>query len=348
MPISETAIFDFAKACVCIIMVLAYLLLFAVFLRASMNRYFFTVLVVVPVFAISKKPFKEAFPNNPLTAKILYTYFNQSLQIHNQSAPGQPLPAPAVKQIALGVNANIEVVNISKLAITLETRIFDRNVDFNNLDETMLFRERKLLSGCLLTAMRNKKISSPLQHHFIKLDDHTSTNSFDALCTKNMSLKCRTVIPLNQFIELQKSCQGAQDKAITEEICKECIDRYFEDGQIGKEDTRFRFKREGKLLLIEYNFGIIRGEGTIKVDPSELDALNNRILREVRARTIVYRSLVKLDNGTRCNAPHFINATEGVVRCQTLVTLKQFNQIKEKFLKEQAEKNMSKPAVQNS
>src|ERR1700733_46777 len=326
-----------------------------------MNRYVFSILAAVtPLFGISKKLFKEAFPNNPLTAKIVYAYFNQH-------SPDRLLQKPALKQLAMAANANIEIVDINDSTITLETRIFGRKIDFDNLDKTILARERKLLSGCLLTAMRNKQMSTPLVcdlkldasnkkmcmplPYFLKLDDHTRTLAFDRICNTNQynSVKCITVISRDQFLELQNACQQIPGlKAITEEICRECIDKYSENGEMRKEDARnFRFRQEGKMLLIEYNFGVIRSNNEIKADPGTYDALNNCILNEIKIRTVPSPNVIKLDSGTRCNAPHFIKVEEGVVRCQTLVTLKQFNKIKERFLKEQAEKNTNK-AIENN
>lgn len=314
-----------------------------------MNRYYFIALfAIAPVFGIPKKPFKEAFPDSPFTAEIMRRYFEAYKQETKSLPKADELDSQMGREYLADGPNNIQyqVMEVEGSKAFIQTSVLEPRGD-SGPEETTLANEKKLLSKRLIDIAQKRGIFFGSRD--LNLDKQTCFHSYVDTPLDCRWLRCITKISLKQFEEIKNSCHRPDlSNSVSEEICKEYIRRYWKNGKLEKTrpypygEPGFKFKQEGKIFYIQYCFtNALHNENAYKKAASGIipwGMLQERIAKEDKLK-YNQAGIAQLDECTKCEQK------EDVITCTTIVTRKQFNQIKEKFLKEQAAQKAETPNI---
>lgn len=322
-------------------------------IMSRFNRIFlFGTLLLLPVFnsATAKMEVYVPYKNDALSKKILHSYL-KSWQKKNGQLTSLAYDFVSRSFTAIP-NIHFEITQDSEEFITLKTMVWGQKDNFDDTKKAMLPKEKKLLSGKILKAVDSifsylsdefREWTNQLPQHdhkqvALNIDTYTKVYPRVLYDADRGWLMCETKIPKQLFLaEIERLNEKADRENLTESIVRAYLRQTKNNATAwAKPDhLQFKFTSEGKRVVLETD---IAGEGRDLSNfclhyPSAngQGSLTQKILAAyVRNRDrAVGASVTKLDKHTKCNAPvYYDQADNGWMRCQTVLSLAQFEAIK--------------------
>ena len=320
-------------------------------IMSHFNRIFlFASLLLLPVLnsATAKMEVYVPYKNDALSKKILRGYL-KAFQKENGQLTSLAEDSESVSFVAIP-NIHFKITESNEEFVTVRTDVWGQKDTFDNTKVSILPKEKKLLSGKIVqfvdsilvylgNEFREWTNQLPQYDHkqvSLSLDSYTKVYPRVLYDANRGCMRCETRIPKQLFLaEIERLTEKWKRETLTESIIRAYLQKMKNSATAwGKPDhLQFEFATEGNRVILKTD---ISGQGHDLSNfcssyPSAYghDSLTQKILAAYAKNRAAGASVTKLDKHTKCNAPvYYDQADNGWMRCQTVLSLAQFEAIK--------------------